>query len=424
MASLFHVTMKSILRSLLYQAPVHSLSPLNPLQSNLYRIETYLKEYDNPKSLPLQAPQLLHIEQILYKYKKKLTPDELHFHNKLLNQVEFLLQRKSVSSMPTRAYLELTNACNLKCPICGQSMFEGKRSFFSDTLLPRIAEVFPYLDELCLAGFGETMVYPSLQKVIEMIPEYVPIRIISNGLLLTPQRIEPILNRLNSLWISFEAMDEEIYASIRGQKGLMTLLDNIKHIQQYKEQEGLKTPEIHLCFVAMRKNIEILPAYIRQASDLGAKSVNVNYLMVFTKEWKDQSLLYHQDLANSIFQECEELAEKLGIDLHLPGYFDTSNTEKKDFFCKEPWEFAYFNAQGGIGPCCTYSAQFGDLTKQSFREIWDGPKYQAFRQIVNHKENRPKICRKCVFDRNQPIDNEERHLHLIDKNNQLVPDNE
>ena len=62
----------------------------------------------------------------------------------------------------------------------------------------------------------------------------------------------------------------------------------------------------------------------------------------------------------------------------------------------------YFTAHGRAIPCCIApfsmrgydSFTLGDATQQSLREIWNGPRYQAFRGALL-SEKPPPACANC-----------------------------
>src|ERR1700688_4361649 len=78
--------------------------------------------------------------------------------NMELNFKESRANKTIVKSYPYRCYLEVTNQCNLRCPMCGQSWFEGKRSYVAEPILNKIKELYPYLQEISVFGFGESLV--------------------------------------------------------------------------------------------------------------------------------------------------------------------------------------------------------------------------------------------------------------------------
>jgi MoaA/NifB/PqqE/SkfB family radical SAM enzyme len=50
--------------------------------------------------------------------------------------------------------------------------------------------------------------------------------------------------------------------------------------------------------------------------------------------------------------------------------------------CGNPWIHAHIKVEGKVYACCYNHTVMGDLTKQSFDEIWNGPKYRSLRQAI------------------------------------------
>jgi MoaA/NifB/PqqE/SkfB family radical SAM enzyme len=75
--------------------------------------------------------------------------------------------------------------------------------------------------------------------------------------------------------------------------------------------------------------------------------------------------------------------------------------------CLYPWREAFVDWTGTVSPCCSPAlldaANMGDLRKQSFWEIWNGPTYRRLRRSL--REGRTyKFCRHCyVVNPEDPV---------------------
>jgi radical SAM protein with 4Fe4S-binding SPASM domain len=131
------------------------------------------------------------------------------------------------------------------------------------------------------------------------------------------------------------------------------------------------------------------------------------------EELEKESLFYHQKIAQRIFYISKKKAANLGIHLSLPRSFvkfgeiggargsrETEkvkeiNEVKKNILCYEPWHSTFISFDGKVYPCCYNHKIMGDLTNQSFRQIWNGKHYQELRKKIN-SENPPKECKECL----------------------------
>jgi radical SAM protein with 4Fe4S-binding SPASM domain len=70
--------------------------------------------------------------------------------------------------------------------------------------------------------------------------------------------------------------------------------------------------------------------------------------------------------------------------------------------CRRPWTVMYFTANGRALPCCIApfsqhgyaNYTLGDATQEELREIWNGPRYQAFREALL-SDRPPQACANC-----------------------------
>jgi radical SAM protein with 4Fe4S-binding SPASM domain len=67
--------------------------------------------------------------------------------------------------------------------------------------------------------------------------------------------------------------------------------------------------------------------------------------------------------------------------------------------CARLWFNPVITWDGKVVPCCfDKDAEYimGDLTQDSFREIWDGPKYRIFRKSILTGRHMIDMCRNCT----------------------------
>jgi radical SAM protein with 4Fe4S-binding SPASM domain len=63
------------------------------------------------------------------------------------------------------------------------------------------------------------------------------------------------------------------------------------------------------------------------------------------------------------------------------------------------WHSCVITWDGKVVPCCfDKDAKFvlGDLTQQTFEEIWNGKKYQDFRKSLLYSRQEIEICKNCT----------------------------
>jgi len=343
--------------------------------------------------------------------------------NKELSHRESRDNKTSLKSYPHRCYLEITNQCNLRCPMCGQSWFEGKRSYIPDEVLAKIKEIYPYLQEINVFGFGESLVDKRFFNILADIPPHIRKKYVSNGLLINAQAAEKMVDlQLHELFISLDSATEETFQFVRGQKGFQRIIENIKELNRIKKEKNSQYPIISLAYTFYRRNIEEFFQFMELAHSLEIPRITGDYLIVYRPELEKESLFYDQEKANTLFPQFRERAKELGIELIIPKTFEESAKEEAStqlIECYEPWEFIYFRADGKIGPCCVNDIQLGDLNTMSFDEIWNGAKYQAFRKMVNTTRKDPN-CAQCMGRGMRKLTERSFHIKYLDKEGKVI----
>ena len=106
----------------------------------------------------------------------------------------------------------------------------------------------------------------------------------SNGLLLDRSVArEFVALGVDRLTISLDGVRPETYAGVRGAT-LSRILDNIRGLNEAKQELGSLTPSLGIEFVALRSNIAELADLTGLASRLGAARVLVSNVLAYTQE--------------------------------------------------------------------------------------------------------------------------------------------
>jgi radical SAM protein with 4Fe4S-binding SPASM domain len=240
-----------------------------------------------------------------------------------------------------------------------------------------------------------------------------------------------------------DSPEEETYRSIRPRIAFHEVTSRIRQIASLKREAGSPYPAIHVVFVAMKRNIEQLPAMVSFAADLGADNLTVQYMVVHGEEVRAESLFYHQELANRMLEAAEARAREVGLNVTFPARFrgphppspspraergrsaiarESGNTrgevpasDSSTATCTDPWQVAFVRWNGQVHPCCyaPSSVVMGSLAERSFWEIWNGPAYRDLRRRVN-TANPPDYCRSCTVGRLCGVDDERAHVALAD----------
>jgi MoaA/NifB/PqqE/SkfB family radical SAM enzyme len=334
--------------------------------------------------------------------------------NRLLSRLEFELQTQQVYCYPWRVNFEMSSKCNLRCPMCPQSILDFERDLTSPEILEHVRSLFPWLEVIDLTGFGEPLLNPLLITVLSELGEHTHTRMITNGILLSEELGRAFIeHRLRELTVSIDAASAEVYKQQRGSNRFDHILDNIRGLAQLKREARSDYPCLSFNFVMMQSNCRELPDAIRLAAKLGMERLSASYLSVYRSDMKEQSLYYDKQLANDLIDEGMVVAEQEGVVFIAPPKFAMKEPEAypSPQKCPDPWEFMMLKADAKAAVCCLSAAVFGDLCQQDVIDIWRSGGYDAFRGRVNSVKNPPLMCRSCVYGRATCVDDPSMHFY-------------
>ncbi|HWK43126.1 MAG TPA: radical SAM protein [Stellaceae bacterium] len=326
-------------------------------------------------------------------------------------------ERSSVATAdPVCLYLEVTNRCNLLCETCPRT-FEDLEppADMSWDLFTTIVDQFPDLSRVVLHGVGEPMLVKNLPRMVRYLKARgIYVLFNTNGTLLNEKKGRELAEAgLDELRVSLDAATAEAFLQVRGKDMFDRILRNLRGFTAMQRATGLTLPRVSLWLTGLKETIDQLPAFVRLASDIGVPEVHLQRLVYFPEGQglaRAGSALFEQldGTEARAVAEAEALAAELGVAFDASGATEPGTSlaratdDKPWSLCRRPWTLMYFTAHGRAIPCCIapfsmrgYDAfTLGNATSQSLREIWNGPRYQDFRQALM-ADQPPDACASC-----------------------------
>jgi MoaA/NifB/PqqE/SkfB family radical SAM enzyme len=187
-----------------------------------------------------------------------------------------------------KVYVEPTSRCNLNCRTCIRNSWAESQGHMSPETWERVMEslkALPSKPDVFFGGFGEPLMINNIAEMVAQAKSVAgKVELITNGILLTEERSrELIASGLDTLWISLDGATPESYADVRLGAALPQILENIQRISILRHETS-RRPELGIAFVAMRKNIDDLPALIRMGPKLGISRYMVTNVFPYTEE--------------------------------------------------------------------------------------------------------------------------------------------
>jgi MoaA/NifB/PqqE/SkfB family radical SAM enzyme len=282
-------------------------------------------------------------------------------------------------------------------------------------LFTRIVDQFPRIARVVLHGVGEPMMVPALPRMIRYLKDrgtYVLFN--TNGTLLSRRKGQELIDSgLDELRVSLDAAEPEAFKLVRGRDMFGRIVRNVRSFRAMQRELGVERPRVSLWLTGLKETVAQLDDFVRLAHQLDVAEVYLQRLVYFPEGQglaRSESALFAggDDEEGRLVREAEALARELGIRFDASGATDptTSLTPQNEAqpwsLCRRAWTLMYVTAHGRAIPCCIApfslrgydSFTLGDATQQSLREIWNGPRYQAFRSALLTDEP-PPACASC-----------------------------
>ena len=328
--------------------------------------------------------------------------------------------RTAVES-PRVVFIEVTNHCNLLCETCPRTFvsYEEPQTLSWENFL-KIVEQFPKMERAVMHGIGEPLINRDLPRMIAYLKERtVTVLFNTNATLLTEEWGNKLINSgLDEIRCSIDGAKPTTYAKIRGAPLLHKIVGNLTKFTELQRNMGKENPRVSIWMTGMRENIEELPDLIRLAARMGVKEVYVQRMVYYLDNPNPPGMM---DVGHALFDDFDELADRCiaeaevvakenGIRLKASGATDPRRSLEAAMLrdqrpwqgCLRPWTTAYVTANGNCLPCCISpfatndyeSLKMGNLFKQSFNEIWNDERYQAWRAALL-SDQPPTPCKGC-----------------------------
>lgn len=310
----------------------------------------------------------------------------MKYLNAILNGSSYVTSLASgkpfIWGMPPAIGIELTNHCNLKCAECpsGAGMMKRGRGFMNiDAFKIVVGELRPFLLNLNLYFQGEPMLHPHFFSFLNETTG-IHSTVSTNGHYINEDNARKLAESgLNRIIISLDGISEEAYSKYRIHGDLQKVMNGIFTLSSAIKKSGSRL-KVEIQVLKNRYNEHEIPEIGKIAKRAGAH-LSLKTMQVYDPRQADKWMPSDPNYCRY---------KKDGSSFRIK-----SNLPRR---CARLWYNPVITWDMKVVPCCfDKDAEhiMGDLSVNSFREIWHGSKYATFRLKVLSDRKEISICQNC-----------------------------
>lgn len=294
-----------------------------------------------------------------------------------------------VAQYPVKSLvIELTNICNLCCPLCPSPISHREKGVMSFSDFVRITDTLPKsVDCLELYFSGEPFINKDLFNIIKHVHKKgIYSHLSTNGTLIGDNVPDLVSSQLSKLIISLDGATEDTYNKYRVGGNFKKVVHNIRKLVEERDKSSQKNPSIELQYIIMKHTEKEIDMAVKLAKDLKVDALSLVSVSLGTHHISENK---RKEIANCYLPE----------DLSFSRYIlDASGMPINKWnwnYCPH-WKSGVILWNGDITVCCYDHNAFevyGNLLKSTFNEIWNSKiHYEVIKKILFRKME---ICRTC-----------------------------
>ena len=322
--------------------------------------------------------------------------------------------------LPRILWIELTSRCPFDCIFCTRASLRGAGEHLDFALFERLIGELDRPQIVRLNYAGESGHYPRLADAVALAAATgAQVELVSALASLKPDKLEAALDAgLSRLTVSLHTLDAQRFTDIYRFSSLDSILQRLQQVLAWRAR-AIRPFALDLAFVAMRRNLDELPAIAAFAGAHGIDVLAVHPLIGrdplpfgVAAEHDDAGALDSDfraamigAVANArrvapavaIQLSSHELQTQAALSAHAQPWPWPLPLAGAIAGCDQsPFETVHILSDGRVVACeVTEKLSLGDLRTSSLKGIWSGPAYRAFRD--RHARGLASECRSCVY---------------------------
>ena len=326
----------------------------------------------------------------------------INIQNRIAEWLKFRFNPNNLHPpLPSALTLDPVNVCNLDCPLCAsrnQDYDKGKMSF--DTF-KMVLDKMPSVKVLILFNWGEPLLYHETPGMIrEAVSRNIYTVVHTNfSFRQKPEFFDVLVGSgLHQLVISADGASQKSYEKYRVKGRLDWVMENVGMTVAAKKRLRKRDPKIVWKFIVNRFNEHEIGRARKMAREMKID-------IMFDK------MGLSDDIPDMTFpgtlDERKDMWLPRGSRFVHDYYRNGSKPPINNKPCNQLFTSPVVNPDGKVAPCCWITSRenvWGDLSKESFEEIWYNEKYVYSRSLFAAPDYEGSttrtICSKCdIFEK-------------------------
>jgi radical SAM protein with 4Fe4S-binding SPASM domain len=327
-------------------------------------------------------------------------------------------QKDRVIGYPTHLFIDVTNICNLRCILCptGVGAPGRKKGIMPlETFKKIVHEMQRYLISIDLFNWGEPLLNKQVYDMIRYAHKHHIVTSVSTNFnYFSEKSAEDLISSgLDFLILSIDGVSQETYEQYRVGGDFQKVMSNLSLLIDKRGKLGKKNPFVCWQFLVMRHNEHEVEIAKKMAEDLGVDTITIGhaYLPIDTRQnanlWLPKNPAYHRYNVQELEKiwEAQEIQQAQAPPNPTREHAFTEDLKRR-VHCLWLWTQSTINWDGSISPCCAIydpSDDFGTLSNNHFKKVWNNEKYRASRRFSSKGETSGirTVCMRCPIAMNK-----------------------
>jgi len=304
--------------------------------------------------------------------------------------LNLLHRRLAPWALPLHVQVELTNYCNLQCPVCPvgvKAMTRAPQAMDVRLFEQVMDQLGPYLLTMSLWAWGEPLLHPRLGEILAIARRYPVATLLStNGQRLNrEENIQAIIeNPPTHLIVALDGLEDATNSQFRVGAKVAPILEGVHRLAALKRERQAVLPILHMRYIVMKHNEHEVPRLQAFAREHGFDLLTTRTLLTV-------------DAPQTAFLELMPAQPTM----RAYEYRGANRQRRNGFLCHQPFWFPSVFVDGTVVACeQDHNARepFGVMSDSvSFAEIWRSEHARRVRGLLRDHPSDYSFCRNCPF---------------------------